>query len=302
MGSKYWCFTLKVNDDNRELEVADTQKLLKLYTKFYIFQLESGANTSYLHFQGYFELQSKQRISYLKRKLWNDAHFEKAKGTAEQNVEYCSKSNTKVDGPWTEGEPRNKGQGARNDLAIIKEKIKAGTPVPDLAEEHFTQWVRYRRAFEEYSSIVNPTVIKGKFALSDFAMEPFHSVFPHKAVHLFGATETGKTQFALAHFQKPLFIRHMDVLGDLNPRVHDGLVFDDMEFDHMPPTAVIHLLDLDMPSDIHIRYKTAFIPAGFPRIFTSNGRDIWYKPDTCASIKEAIERRIFRWEISRKLF
>lgn len=51
------------------------------------------------------------------------------------------------------------------------------------------------------------------------------------AIHLWGKSGTGKTQYALAHFKKPLLIRHIDDLQKLQPYVkHDGIVFDDVSF------------------------------------------------------------------------
>jgi hypothetical protein len=78
----------------------------------------------------------------------------------------------------------------------------------------------------------------------------------------------------------------MDDLGNFDIANHTGIVFDDMCFKHLPRTAQIHLVDQDDDRSIHIRYTTAFIPAGTPKVFTSNTPDIFEVHD------EAIDRRI----------
>lgn len=93
-----------------------------------------------------------------------------------------------------------------------------------------------------------------------------------RALVLWGPTGTGKTQRALAYFERPLVVRHMDDLRAFQPSINDGIVFDDMSFGHMPRTSIIHLLDWEVPSSIHCRYSTAKIPAKTRKIFTSNER------------------------------
>lgn len=91
-----------------------------------------------------------------------------------------------------------------------------------------------------------------------------------RAIFIHGPTGTGKTQWAIHCFQNPLLVRSMDDLRGYNPKIHDGIVFDDMSFLHLPRTAIIHLVDWDLPSSIHCRYTNALIPAHTPKIFTSN--------------------------------
>jgi len=43
-----------------------------------------------------------------------------------------------------------------------------------------------------------------------------------KVLFLYGATGTGKTEWAIHQFQAPLLVRHMDALRDYDSRIHDG--------------------------------------------------------------------------------
>lgn len=81
----------------------------------------------------------------------------------------------------------------------------------------------------------------------------------------------------------------MDDLKKLN-RDNDGLVFDDMSFNHYPATSILHLTDVQEQRSIHGRYNNSTIPKGMPRIFTSNG-NIW--PMMEDKVWEAFKARVF---------
>jgi len=108
-----------------------------------------------------------------------------------------------------------------------------------------------------------------------------------KTLILWGPTGTGKTSLARALLPDALFIGHMDRLRDYGKQYH-GIIFDDMSFKHTPRDAQIHLVDTYNDRDIHCRYTPAFLPAGTPRIITSNN-------DPCEILlaaDPAIQRRI----------
>jgi len=104
---------------------------------------------------------------------------------------------------------------------------------------------------------------------------------------LMGPSEIGKTQFAKAHFENDLFVSHIDKLKDFDPNKHDGIIFDDMDFMHLPRHAQIHLTDWDEERDINIRYNYVTIPANTRKIFTCN---LQHCPVN--QFDEAIARRI----------
>jgi len=110
------------------------------------------------------------------------------------------------------------------------------------------------------------------------------------SVMLIGPSDIGKTQFAKAHFENPLSVSHIDRLRDFNAE-HDGIIFDDMDFRHLPRTAQIHITDWDEERDINARYGCAKIPANTRKIFTCNTE--------CVSMyDEAIARRVKVIELS----
>ena len=86
-----------------------------------VFQLEKGANGT-LHFQGYWECKQKMRTTALQTMLGiHKCKLLYANGTKQQNHKYCTKDDTREDGPWYIGNPedfkKKRGkQGTRNDL------------------------------------------------------------------------------------------------------------------------------------------------------------------------------------------
>jgi len=294
MTAKNWCFTLKA-EGNEAKEVIDS---LAELTNFYVLQKERAAS-GYEHYQGYLQLPRKSRISYLRRLLWCEGvNYEIARGSPDDNIKYCTKDDTRIDGPWTGGEPMRKGK--RSDLDDVKEMVKEGCTEKEIADKHFSSWCRYRNSFKEYEKLITPPT-QPMYVMTDFNAPPIP--LDQGVVHLWGPTGTGKTQYAMAHFKSPLMVRHMDQLTQFDPKKHDGIVFDDMTFNHLPPTAVIHLLDWDMPSAIHVRYTTAVIPAKTKRIITSNDRDIFYdETKISVPLVAAIMRRVTQISIPDRLF
>lgn len=93
----------------------------------------------------------------------------------------------------------------------------------------------------------------------------------HRVLILKGESGCGKTTWAKKNAPKPaLFVSHIDTLKRFNPDIHKSIIFDDVDFNHYPRTAQIHLVDYDNARAIHVRYGTVELPAGIPRIFTCN--------------------------------
>lgn len=117
--------------------------------------------------------------------------------------------------------------------------------------------------------------------------ERFHNIeYDQRPIVLIGRSGVGKTRAVIRLCTKPaLWVRHIDTLKDLKP-FHKSIIFDDMDFSHLPRTAQIHLLDSDEPSTIHRRYGTTTIPAGMEKWFTTNKE--------CFLYDDAINRRYIK--------
>lgn len=92
-----------------------------------------------------------------------------------------------------------------------------------------------------------------------------------RSLILEGPAGCGKTEWAKYKLPKPiLFVRHLDLLRHYNPSIHRSILFDDMNFDHLPRSTWIYLLDRENPQQVHVRYGVAQIPAMVPKCFTTN--------------------------------
>lgn len=169
---KNWCFTLNnpTNEETKQIESA-----LGNGATYIIFGREVGESGT-PHLQGYVELSQRRRRGAVRELLGKRVHLEIRRGTQEQAVEYCRK-----DGDYEEmGEAIVSQQGKRSDLDVIKEKIKNGVTEKDIADEHFTKWVVYRKSFAAYRQLNAADEIRTNL----------------RVVFLYGAAGCGKTRLA----------------------------------------------------------------------------------------------------------
>ena len=122
-----------------------------------------------------------------------------------------------------------------------------------------------------------------------------------------GPSGCGKTGFAKAHFKNPLVISTWEDLKAFKQGFHDGLVFDDMTFQHLTPEQTIHLCDKEeargFGKESGCRFTNATIPAGTQRIFTSNRDSLWsvFTQPQLVQHMEALQRRITHVKITKDI-
>lgn len=148
-----WMLTISAEKHTQQ----DVEELLDVLGT-YIFQQEEGGKTDYPHFQAFLQLQTPVRMETLKNKFkkagFNDAHIEMRKGTVQDCVDYCSKEETRVDGPWRGGEIDLKDrQGSRSDLAELRQQIMDGATVSEvLLNDDACKAARYTRYLSELAT------------------------------------------------------------------------------------------------------------------------------------------------------
>lgn len=122
-----------------------------------------------------------------------------------------------------------------------------------------------------------------------------------KCLFVNGPTGMGKTQWARSLLPLATVVSHRDQLKDVD--FANGVIFDDFEVSHWPPTAVIHLLDWDEPRGLDVKHGHVIIPAHTRKIFTYNGSLYrWLSKDATQEQVEACERRVHVVNITRSLF
>lgn len=133
-----WCFTINnptAADDPREWEQQGA--------KFCVWQRERGENGTE-HFQGYVQFKKVKRLTEVK-KVNARAHWEPARGNPDENRAYCTKEETRQEGPWEYGECG--GQGQRSDLAEVAPKVWDGTmTLGELRDYHPQMYCQYGNA------------------------------------------------------------------------------------------------------------------------------------------------------------
>lgn len=148
---RYWCFTENV--DPEIIPATIEVEGLPPGISYLCGQFERGTHT---HFQGYVELEARQRVSWLKKNLSQTAHFEVRRGTQEEAIAYCCKQDgTEEPNTFVEfGEKAKSEQGKRNDLLEAKSLIEDGADDLVLADECFRSWCQHSRMFTKYRGML----------------------------------------------------------------------------------------------------------------------------------------------------
>lgn len=138
--SQFWLFTIN-----------NPQEDVYIDCDYMIYQVEQGAEGT-VHLQGYVCFAIRKKFNYVKR-LIPHAHWEARKGTHAQAKAYCSKQDTRIDGPNEFGDDSkfiSTNQGKRTDLNEVKLLIDQGCTLQVIAEQHFGAFLRYERGFRSY--------------------------------------------------------------------------------------------------------------------------------------------------------
>lgn len=204
---KYYCFTYNNPEQDGPTYARTLANLATV--KAFVFQRERGTEGTE-HYQGYIELDRSRPFSYAKRILGRTVHLEFRRGTPQQAIDYCKKEDTRIDGPWENGEfTIVLSQGKRSDLEAVVETMQQAKSLQEVVRSHAAAAIRYSRGFQfTYKHLKAPTV---------------HKV--PKIFLYFGGTGTGKTRAAMnvdSVFKKSGSDRWFDGYDN-----EDTIVFDD---------------------------------------------------------------------------
>lgn len=185
--AKCWCFTLfpEIKDEEKgeflenlkKKDFKDNDGLdfgkLKVFEnctniQFFIYQLELCPTSNRIHYQGYFQLKKKERLSYLKKNISDRAKFILANGTAEDSIIYCSKDKTKLKGPWSGGRPKNKGQ--RTDFEELAQYILDGGEITDDIKKSLL----FGRHYKYFQDLILKTKLKNENLILQEKMKNFN--------------------------------------------------------------------------------------------------------------------------------
>lgn len=84
------------------------EKCFKDLCKKWVFQLEQGDETGYVHWQCRVSLIKKRRLDELKGKWCVGGHISPTSTAGSKEFSYVMKADTRMDGPWRDGEVRER--------------------------------------------------------------------------------------------------------------------------------------------------------------------------------------------------
>lgn len=154
--SKYWLLTI-FKDEIVQNHQSFFDKIFEeneQRIQYFIYQVEKAPTTNRNHIQGYIILTDRWRITQLK-KLFQDngLHAEIRRGNHEEARNYCSKEETRIDGPYEYGQQP---ESRKRKLDEVKEALDKGATDLDIAHEYFGIWCRYYKAFQQYRMLSQP--------------------------------------------------------------------------------------------------------------------------------------------------
>lgn len=274
--TKSWVFTLA------NPHPAEYWNILPHGVKFITWQLEQGGNTGLPHLQGVVQFVTNITLDQAKRRLnSNTIHMEPMRGTWDQAIAYANKEDTRVDGPWTLGE--RPAQGKRKDLDTIRDKIKEGVSMLDIAEDHFGDFCRYGKAFNNYANM-----LKGERQMTD----------PLTVVVITGDPGLGKSFYAnttliewgLEQGYVGVYRKTPDTKWWDHYEGQQIILFDDFNGSWFPWTSLLQILDV-YPTKVEPKGLAAVPLQSRLMIMTSNREpETWYTDARCPSA--ALLRRI----------
>lgn len=219
--------------------------------------------------------------------------------------EYCKKEDPT---PFIQGvQPMEHRKQKRNEIfteaiKLAREKdVKKGMEYLEQFAPYdlLTKYEQINRALIRLRAIATQHQAAAR-AVTEFNCIPLHSEDWH-CLFINGPTGLGKTAWARSLLPGATVVSHRDMLRDCD--FSKGVIFDDFDVGHWPPTAVIHLCDWDEPRGIDVKHGHVVIPAHTRKIFTHNCTfERWLSKDATDEQIAATRRRVEVLNIHARMF
>ena len=214
-------------------------------------------------------------------------------------------------------EPVGLWQKVPQDLRWHEEAVREVIKAPTFLDAVFTAGARVERisdvAVLRREASAGAPVATAKFKIGDFEPRALAetprwagtvpSPVPSRgerlrgALHVWGPTLLGKTQFALALVPAPLLIKNINKLKFFDPRVHKSIIFDEANLSKLSREEALGLVEYENPADVRVLYAVVTIPAGVLKVFLSNGPNIFPHDE-----HGAIANRVASYHVTQPLF
>lgn len=257
------------------------------------YQLERCATTGREHLQGYVEYDKPRKFSSILQDFPHGTHVEIARGDRASNVAYCSKSDTRVLGPWIDPclQSQKLGkQGSRTDIIDFGRQIMSGElDKSSVALERPDMVLRYPRGVSEL------------FAAR--SLEHKRSLRTNIQVEVvYGKAGTGKTRYAARNLGETFILdgSNSDTLWFDGYSGESTLVIDDF-YGWIRHGTLLRLLDV-YPYRCPIKGSHCY--AEWTKVYITSNRhpSTWY--DKFSWDEDLpLQRRIHRiWNVSQTMF
>lgn len=239
-----WCFTayfLETQIDLSEpgrynLDLSAIEEHKDYHFTHLLAQLERCPKTLKLHLQGVCHFKHPLGLKAAQNRIYKalpcvhpKVHVEKCRNY-EASIEYCSKWDSRVAGPFEYGAPPE--QGKRTDIQVVSDMVLTNVSLTEIARAHPTTFIRYHRGIEALRSTLSVPRLTG----------------PSSVLMVFGDTGRGKTtSIALRYRCEHIFwvMPQLQVKwwDGYDPAVHSVVVFDDVSPNFMSDAIFKRLTD-----------------------------------------------------------
>lgn len=286
--ARRFCFTYPNPSEDTHYELANLQFSCDDF-RYLIYQVEKAPTTGTRHIQAYLELNAVYRFKRLLSILPRGAHVESARGTCKQNILYCSKTDTRIDGPYEYGTPSVRSQGQRSDLLAMVTSLDSASSLEEAVlsnESNQTCYVKYHRGLEKLAALKKKPVSRRS------------GIQSRRVIALWGSTGTGKTHTAYTALQT-LYPEEEPFLCPCNSgqwfdgyNGQRGAIFDDFraEDDNMPVSTFLRLFD---KYPLQVPIKGGFVPWNPETVYiTTNVNPASFYSKCPEQTYQAVQRRL----------
>lgn len=228
------------------------------------------------HLQGYLEVSKRMRFGPLRAQFnWLErAALFVCKGSRRANLAYCTKE--KLFHATREARRALEGCSDRTDLDAVRGAIDDGISMLEVAQSHWKQYVRYRRSFEAYETLVKRSRNEVRPEL--------------ECTLLWGPTGSGKTRTVFEK-EKDLWIWSAGTWFD-GYHGQEAVLFDDFR-GGLPLGFFLRVLDI-YPIDVPV--KGGFVAWTPKRVYVTSNRSYerWYDSSIVDDADVAALKRRFK--------
>lgn len=247
--SRRWFFTIN-NEKRSDEEVLEYVKGLE-HIKYAAFQRELGKQEKTPHIQMFLIFSIGKRFSTIK-KYFPRAHIEAAKGTNAEARDYCTKSETRISGPYEYGEFAE--ERSRSDIKGFLELTKSGADSELLSNLYPSLYLKEVNKVRKIYDDTNNKKWKGTCRNVE-------------VVYVYGPERVGKTSYVLSQFDSLEEIYQITLFNEYwftNYQFEKAIFIDEFTGQIKPITKMNKLLE---PFPYMLNCKNSFVYPAFEKVF-----------------------------------